>query len=475
MLWVGVLFYKKTNKMSDYFLGGRKLNSWVTSLSAQASDMSGWLLMGLPGYAYAAGMEAAWIAIGLAAGTYLNWKFIAKRLRKYTQIAGNSITLPDYFENRFKDNSKSLRLISAIIILVFFLIYTASGFVAGGKLFNTVFGIPYITALIIGVFVVVSYTFLGGFMAVCWTDLFQGMLMFFAIIIVPTVGINLVGGPSTAMNMWDQISPELLNPFTALDGTTLSFITIISGLAWGVGYLGQPHILIRFMAIRSADEIKKARIIAMVWVIISLTAAIFVGLVGMIYLQVPLKDAAMETVFMVMAKNIFPVVIAGIFLAAVLAAIMSTADSQLLVTASAISGDIYKAFFRKKASEKELLWVSRFTVIGVSIISFILALNPNSSVLKLVAYAWAGFGAAFGPAVLLSLFWKRMTRNGALAGIITGGITVIIWRNLTGGIYDLYEIVPGFLCALIAIVIVSLLDKEPSGEIIAEFDKATIE
>lgn len=470
MLLIGTFFYRRTNKMSDYLLGGRQLNSWVTSLSAQASDMSGWLLLGLPGYAYATGFEASWIAIGLALGTYLNWKFVAKRLRKYTQIAGNAITLPDYFENRFRDSSKVLRLISAIIILIFFLVYTASGFVAGGKLFNTVFGIPYMTALFIGVLVVVSYTFLGGFMAVCWTDFFQGMLMFFAILIIPITGMQLLGGSSATFDALKALNPELLNPFTATDGSALSAIAIISLMAWGIGYFGQPHILVRFMAIRSSNEVKQARLIAMIWVIISLGAAVLVGIVGRLYLTQPLEGAASETVFMVMAGQVFPSIIAGILLAAVLSAIMSTADSQLLVTSSAIAEDFYKAFLRKNADEKELLWVSRLTVVGVSIISFLLARDPNSSVLDLVSYAWAGFGAAFGPTIILSLFWKRMTRNGALAGIIAGGLTVIIWKQLQGGIFDLYEIVPGFICSLVAIVIFSLLSKEPSQEIINEFD-----
>lgn len=471
MLTIGTFFYRRTEDMSDYLLGGRKLNGWVVSLSAQASDMSGWLLLGLPGYAYLTGMEASWIAIGLATGTYLNWKFVAKRLRTYTHLAGDSITLPVYLENRFRDKSKLLRTISAVTILLFFLIYTASGFVAGGKLFNTVFGVSYTTALIIGVLVVVSYTFLGGFMAVCWTDFFQGMLMFFSILIVPIVAIQLMGGTNVTFETLRGLNQELLNPFTSVDGSPIGAIAVISLLAWGLGYFGQPHILVRFMAIRSADEIKQARIIAMVWVLLSLLGAVLVGTVGRVYLSEPLQGAATETVFMVMATKIFPSVIAGVFLAAVLSAIMSTADSQLLVTASAISEDIYKSFFKESAGERELVWVSRFTVVGVSIISFVLAMNPESSVLDLVSYAWAGFGAAFGPTILLSLFWKRMTRNGALAGILSGGIVVIVWKQLSGGIFDLYEIVPGFICSLLAIVLFSLLDKEPAQEVIDEFNQ----
>jgi len=471
MMTVGLIYYRKTESLSEYILGDRKLGSWVTALSAQASDMSGWLLMGLPGYAYASGMEAGWIALGLGVGTYFNWKIIAKRLRKYTQIAGDSITLSAYFQNRFKDPSPILRIVSALIILVFFLIYTASGLVAGGKLFSTVFGLPYIAALLLGSVVVIGYTFLGGFMAVCWTDFFQGMLMFFAILIVPVTCIQLLGGYGETIHQIRLFNPEFLNPFTALDGSGLSWIVILSSLAWGLGYFGQPHILARFMAIKSSDQIKKARIIAMVWVTLSLAAAVLVGVVGRVYLAQTLEGSATETVFMVMVNTTFPMIVAGILLAAILAAIMSTADSQLLVTASALTEDLYKVLFRKKASEKELVWVSRGAVILVAVIAFILALNPDSSVLTLVAYAWAGFGAGFGPVVVFSLFWKRMTRNGALAGMIVGGLTVIIWKQLQGGIFELYELVPGFILASVAILIVSLLDKEPGKEIIEEYEK----
>lgn len=471
MLAIGMLFFNRTQSTSDFFLGGRQLNGWVTSLSAQASDMSGWLLLGLPGYAYLSGMESIWIALGLGIGTYLNWKFIAKRLRVYTEISGNAITLSDYFENRFRDNTKILRVVSAFFILLFFLIYTASGFVAGGKLFNTVFGIPYFTALTIGVIVVISYTFLGGFMAVCWTDFIQGMLMFFAILIVPIVGMNLVGGPGITLDTLKSINVELLNPFTGVTGAKLSLLAIISLAAWGLGYFGQPHILVRFMAIRSSKEIKHARSVAMVWVVISLTAAIFVGMVGRAFLAKPIEGVASETVFMVMVNELFPAVLAGIFLSAILAAIMSTADSQLLVTSSAISEDFYKALFRPQASDKELLWVSRITVICVAVIAYLLAMNPDSSVLDLVSYAWAGFGAAFGPLVIFSLYWKRMTRNGALAGMVFGGVTVLIWKQLTGGIFELYEIVPGFIISMLAIVLFSILQKEPSKEVVEEFNQ----
>ena len=473
MLCIGWRFYSKTETHEDYFLAGRSLGSWVVSLSAQASDMSGWLLMGLPGYAYLSGMEASWIAIGLAIGTYLNWKLVAKRLRNYTEVAGNSITIPAFLKNRFRDDSNILRTLSAIFILIFFLIYTASGFVASGKLFSSVFGISYTLALVIGVVVVVSYTFMGGFFAVCWTDFFQGLLMFFAVLIVPTVGIIELGGIGPAVDKLNSLNIEMLNPFTTSDGNTITVISLVSLLAWGLGYFGQPHILTRFMAIKSSKDVKKSRTIAMIWVIISLAAAVLIGIVGRLYLTESLSKANSETVYILMVNKIFPTFIAGILISAILAAIMSTADSQLLVTSSAITEDFYKAVFKKSASDKELMWVSRATVIVVSIVAASFALSPQSSVLKLVEYAWAGFGATFGPIILFSLFWKRTTKNGAIAGILLGGLLTIIWKQLSGGIFDLYEIVPGFIASALAIFVVSLLDKSPSKEIEQEFEKVS--
>lgn len=469
MIAIGVLYYRKTENLADYILGGRKLNSWVTALSSQASDMSGWLLMGLPGYAYLAGMESIWIGVGLAAGTYLNWKFVAKKLRQYTQIAGDSITIPVYFENRFRDKSHALRIISSILILVFFLLYTSSGLVAGGKLFNTVFEIPYQQSLLIGVLVIISYTFLGGFMAVCWTDFFQGMLMVCAIVFVPLAALKGIGGYESTVSLIESIDPQLLNPWTALSGGS---IPLISNLAWGLGYFGMPHILVRFMAIESPDKIKQARIIAMVWVIISLFFAVAGGIIGRAYLYPEfLGEAGSETIFMVMVNNTFTPVIAGIFLAAILAAIMSTADSQLLVAASAFTEDIYRITVKKEAGEKELVWMGRFAVILISTIAYLIARDPNNSVMGLVSYAWAGFGAAFGPVVLFSLFWRKTTRNGALGGMIVGGLVVIVWKQLSGGIFDMYEIVPGFILSCITIYLLSILDKEgPAEEILKEFD-----
>ncbi|MCF7849511.1 MAG: sodium/proline symporter PutP, partial [Kiritimatiellales bacterium] len=444
MMGIGSYFYKRNESLSDYLLGDRQLNKWVASMSAQASDMSGWLLLGLPGYAYLQGMEACWIAAGLAAGTWLNWRFVARRLRSYTEIAGNSITLPDYFANRFHDRNRLLRVLSAVFILVFFLIYTASGFVAGAKLFESVFGLPYRGALLIGAAVIISYTVLGGFMAVSCTDFFQGWIMFCALITLPLLAIQATGGFSASTSAMRQVGPGFLDIFTNGKGEPLSGVAIVSLTAWGLGYFGQPHILTRFMAIRSADQIKPARRIAMAWVVISLTCAVFIGLMGRAYLPETLSKPDAEKIFMIPVAQLSHPIIGGILLAAVLAAIMSTADSQLLVTSSALTEDLYRVMIRPKASEKELVWVSRSMVVAVAAIACVIALKPGSSVLDLVAYAWAGFGATFGPLIIISLYWKRMTRNGAVAGVIGGGITVLVWRHLSGGMFDLYEIVPGF-------------------------------
>ncbi len=472
MLAIGSHFYKKNESLSDYLLGDRQLNKWVAAMSAQASDMSGWLLLGLPGYAYLQGLEAVWIALGLAVGTYLNWRFVARRLRRYTEIAGNAITLPDYFANRFHDTDRLLRTLSAVFILVFFLIYTASGFVAGAKLFESVFGLPYHSALIIGVVVIISYTALGGFMAVSWTDFFQGVIMFFAIIAVPLLAIHATGGFAESASAMRQVDAGFLDLFTNGKGEPLTAIAIASLAAWGLGYFGQPHILARFMAVRSADEIKPARKIAMTWVLISLACALLVGLLGRVYLPETLDSGDSEKIFMILVDRLTHPIVGGILLAAVLAAIMSTADSQLLVTSSALTEDLYRVIVRPNASEKELVWVSRSTVIGVAAIACAIALKPDRSVLDLVSYAWAGFGATFGPLVLMSLYWKRMTRNGAIAGILGGGITVLVWKQLDGGLFDLYEIVPGFAVSVCLIALFSLVDKSPGTNVLEQFAEA---
>lgn len=476
MLGIGYVAWKRTSNLSDYILGGRSLGSLPSALSAGASDMSGWLLLGLPGYAYVAGFEAAWIAIGLLVGTWLNWLFVASRLRTYSQAAGDSLTLPAYFENRFNDTSHILRVVCAFFILLFFLFYTSSGLVAGGKLFQTVFGLDYTTAVIVGTVAVVSYTFFGGFLAVSWTDVVQGLLMFAALLVVPAMAIHAVGGWDATMTAMETKNPELLSAFTGTDGKAIGTMAILSLLGWGLGYFGQPHILARFKAIRSEEHVPMARRIAVVWSGLGLFGALLVGFAAIGYFETPLEDG--ERAFMLLVDALFSPVIAGILLAAILAAIMSTADSQLLVSSSSLAEDFYKALFRKSASQTELVWIGRLAVVGIAIVACSLALNPDSKVLKLVSYAWAGFGAAFGPALILSLFWREMTRAGAIAGIVVGGVTVVIWGNLSGdflgveGLLDLYEIIPGFILSTIAVVVASKLGAAPHADTLAGFDSA---
>lgn len=471
MLGIGLYAYKNTSNSEDYFLGGRSLGPWPTALSAGASDMSGWLLLGLPGYAFAAGLESIWLAGGLLVGTWLNWLFCAKRLRTYSITAYNSLTLPGFLSVRFQDNSKLIQTISALFILLFFLFYTSSGLVAGGKLFETVFGLDYTYAVIIGTVCVVSYTLFGGFLAVAWTDLIQGLMMSAALIVVPLVAID--GGWTELSSTLTIKNPELLNIWTSVSGEPLSAIAIISLAAWGLGYFGQPHILARFKASRSNKDIKTARRIAVAWTLISMTGALLIGLVGISYVDSNLAGnlADPEKIFMVLVNAVFHPVVAGILLAAILAAIMSTADSQLLVSSSALAEDFYKKLFNKEATQQQIVNVGRFAVVAISILALILALNPKSSVLGLVSYAWAGFGAAFGPAILLSLFWRNMNRNGALAGIIVGGVTVVIWKQLSGGWFDVYEIVPGFILATISIIVVSLATGAPEEAVTESFDE----
>jgi sodium/proline symporter len=469
MLGIGIVAYKRTTNLSDYILGGRSLGPWTSAISAGASDMSGWLLLGLPGAAYVSGISASWIAVGLLIGTWLNWLIVARRLRLYSFKVSDALTLPEYFANRFRDKSQLLRVISAIFILLFFLFYTSSGLVAGGRLFETVFGYDYTLAVTIGTIAVISYTFFGGFLAVSWTDLIQGLMMAAALAIVPIIAFGDLGGTTGAAAALAAESEHMLAWFRdASTGEALTFIGIVSSLAWGLGYFGQPHILARFAAIRSDRDIPAARRIAVTWTAIALISSVAVGLLGVGFVQRDLADG--ETVFMVMVNLIFHPVIAGILLAAILAAIMSTADSQLLVSSSALTDDFYKAIFRKDASQTELVWVGRFAVIAIAIVAYLLALNPDATVLDLVAYAWAGFGAAFGPALIMSLYWRRMNKWGALAGIVTGGVTVVVWAELSGGIFDLYEIVPGVILAYIAIVVASLATEEPDLRVTADFD-----
>lgn len=488
MLGIGVYFYKKNENQTDYFLGGRNLNFWVTSMSAQASDMSGWLLMGLPGTAFLLtknlGMaEAVWTAAGLAVGTYLNWLFLAKRLRNYSEKSSNAITIPTFLENRFRDKTHLIRIISAIFIVIFFLIYTAAQFSAGAKLFNTVFGIDYTVALTIGALVIVSYTFLGGFSAVCWTDLIQGVLMFFAIILLPVFAVIKLGGSGATFDLAASLA-ELPNGFGFSEwtgiGSGLSLLSIISIAAWGLGYFGQPHILSRFMGIRRAQDIKPARRLAMIWVITTLAAAVILGVIGKAYISTvvsPDELAVMdgERIFIYMTQHLltgpFAAILAGILLTAILAAIMSTADSQLLVASSAVSEDIGRTIFSKRINDKNSILVSRISVIVIAVIAFIIASDPDSSVFDLVAYAWAGFGAAFGPAILMSLYWKRMNWQGTLAGIISGGLTVLVWRNFIKQYINVYELLPAFIVSAIFIILVSLITAKPDKVIEDEFDE----
>jgi sodium/proline symporter len=459
VLIIGVVAWRRTRNLRDYILGGRSLGEWVTALSAQASDMSGWLLLGLPGYAYLAGLESIWLLLGLFVGTYANWKFVAERLRRETERYCDSLTLPDYFEARFEDRSRALRIVSGICILVFFTFYTSSGLVAGGKLFESVFGMPYLWAVSAGGAAVVLYTFFGGFLAVSWTDFLQGSLMLLALAAVAVIGVQSSGGPIGLAASLHTANPELLNALTQVSGQPLGWIAIVSLLGWGLGYCGQPHILARFMAIRRPADIARSRFIAMSWVSVALVCGTLVGLAGIGLVSPPLQGADSEKVFMVLATTLFHPVVAGICLAGILAAVMSTADSQLLVASSAVAEDFYRGLWRRDAGQHEMLWVGRLAVVGIALVAFYLARDPDSKVLELVAYAWAGFGASFGPSILLSLYWKGMTRNGALAGIIAGGLTVIVWKQLSGGLFDLYEIVPGVLVSAAAIVIVSILGR----------------
>lgn len=463
VLALGFIAWKRTSTLKDYILGGRSLGSWVTALSAQASDMSGWLLMGLPGLAYVAGLEAGWMVLGLLAGTYLNWKLVANRLRRRTEALDDSLTLPDYFERRFRDGSRALRLIAGVFILVFFVLYTSSGFVAGGKLFESLFGLDYRWAVFWGTMSVLVYTFIGGFLAVSWADVLQGSLMFLALVIVAALGWWTLGGPGGISHTLNAVNAELLNPFTSADGQALGWIGIVSLLAWGLGYCGQPHILARFMAIRDADQMPTARRVAVGWQTVVLFAALLVGLTGLGVLDQPLGGADREKVFIFMSIEKLPPVLAGICLSGILAAVMSTAAAQLLVASSAFAEDFYKGLFRRQAGGAELLWVGRLAVLGIAVIAFLIALNPESQVLDLVGWAWAGFGATFGPAVLLSLYWNGMTRNGALAGMIAGGVTVIVWPQLAdrGGVFALYEMVPGFAASLLVTLLVSRFNGSP--------------
>ncbi|WOH37527.1 sodium/proline symporter PutP [Thalassotalea fonticola] len=474
MIAIGLYAFKKsTDDVSGYMLGGRSLSPSVTALSAGASDMSGWILMGLPGAMYITGLSSMWIAVGLVIGAYANYRIVAPRLRTYTELANDSITLPDFFENRFKDDKRFLRIVSSIVIIIFFTLYTSSGIVAGGKLFESSFGLNYEIGLYVTAGVVVCYTMFGGFLAVSLTDFVQGCIMFIALILVPVVVIFNVGGLAEVQQSIESINPDLFNMFSGV-----STIAIISAMAWGLGYFGQPHIIVRFMAIRSVEDLPVARRIGMNWMIVSICGAMATGFAGIAYVAktgTPLSDP--ETIFILLSQVLFHPLIAGFLLAAILAAIMSTISSQLLVTSSSLTGDIYKTFLNKDASEKQLVMIGRLSVLLVAIIAVFLAYDRNSTILSLVSNAWAGFGAAFGPLVILSLYWKRMNKQGALAGMLVGAFTVLFWiyapitmngQNLSAWIY---EIVPGFILSTVAIVVVSNMTEQPDDEIQGAFAK----
>ncbi|WP_127959582.1 sodium/proline symporter PutP [Serratia microhaemolytica] len=473
MILIGLLAYRATKNFDDYILGGRRLGSVVTALSAGASDMSGWLLMGLPGAIFLAGISESWIAIGLTIGAYFNWKLVAGRLRVHTEVNHNALTLPDYFTSRFEDNSKLLRVISALVILLFFTVYCASGVVAGARLFESTFGISYQTALWAGAAATILYTFIGGFLAVSWTDTVQASLMIFALILTPIMVILSLGGIDSSIEVIMAQNPANLDMMKGLN-----WIAIVSLMGWGLGYFGQPHILARFMAADSHHTIRRARSISMTWMVLCLAGTIAVGFFGIAYFANHSDQAANvtqngERVFIELAMLLFNPWMAGVLLSAILAAVMSTLSCQLLVCSSAITEDLYKAFLRKGASQRELVWVGRVMVLVVALIAITLAADPENRVLGLVSYAWAGFGAAFGPVVLISVLWPRMTRNGALAGMLVGAATVIIWKQ--NGWLGLYEIIPGFLLASIAIILVSLFDKPPSVNITQRFKQAETE
>lgn len=474
MLGIGLYAWRKsTSDVSEYMLGGRQLGPAVTALSAGASDMSGWLMMGLPGAMYVSGFPAAWIGVGLFAGALANYLIVAPRLRVYTEAANDAITIPDYFGERFADSGHLLRVVSSLIIVIFFTLYTSSGMVAGGKLFDSAFGVDYRWGLWITASVVMAYTLFGGFLAVSLTDFVQGCIVFLALVIIPIVALIGVGGPVSAAETLNGIDPQLMNLFS---GVTL--LGLISSLAWGLGYFGQPHIIVRFMAIRSVKDIPAARNIGMTWMGVSMIGTLATGIIGLVYATqngVTVEDP--ETILIVLSEVLFHPLVLGFLLAAILAAIMSTVSSQLLVSSSSLTEDFYRIFVRRDASQKELVLVGRLSVLAVSLAAIGLAYDPESNVLNLVSNAWAGFGAAFGPLVILSLMWRRMTRNGALAGMFVGAVTVLFWIYVPvlpeGKALSsvLYEIVPGFILSFIAIIVVSLLDKEPPAQTTATFDK----
>lgn len=490
VVWIGVIFSKRNKNTEDFYLGGRKLGPFVTAMSAEASDMSSWLLMGLPGVALVSGLaDASWTAIGLAAGTYINWLIVAKRLRIYTHMSNNSATIPAFFSNRYRDEKRILSVIAAIVIVIFFVPYTASGFAACGKLFNSLFGIDYFTAMILSALVIVVYTTLGGFLAASTSDFIQSMVMTLAIFVVIIYGVSSVGGMEVVMDNAASL-PGYFSFTSAYDAAAdasrpYGWLNIISTLAWGLGYFGMPHILLRFMAIEKPEKIKLSRRVASIWVVISMTVSIFIGIVGNAMVKngiiTDLEDSEriiIKIAGLISEHGILAAIVAGVILAGILAATMSTADSQLLAAASGVSQNIVKEVLVKDLSEKASMVIARLTLVVISVIGVMIASNPESSVFAIVSFAWAGFGATFGPVMLAALFWKRSNWKGALAGMLSGAVTVFPWKFMVrpmGGAWDIYELLPAFLVSLVFIVVVSLLTEKPSEEVTAEFEQVAAE
>ena len=495
VIGIGLAFAKRANQSSeDYFLGGRTLGPWVTAMSAEASDMSGWLLMGLPGVAYWCGIaDAAWTAIGLAAGTYINWLITSKRLRRYSEKAGNAITLPEFFSNRFHEEKKVIMTIAALFILIFFTVYAASCLVTCGKLFSTLFGFDYVPMMIVGAVFVLVYTIIGGFLAESASDFMQAIVMIAALIVIVATGTATAGGLDAVitnvrsipgfLDFFGIATPVLENGVQQTangapvfgEAGTYSILSILSCLAWGLGYFGVPQVLLRFMAIRKEEELKMSRRIATVWVVISLFISVFIGVIGRsLYPTALTTEVSSENVFILLATNLLPPVLAGLVMAGILAATISSSDSYLLIAASAFSKNIYQGLLHKKASDKEVLWISRLTLLLITVIAIVIALDENSVIFTIVSFAWAGFGATFGPLMLFSLFWKRINRAGAIAGMLSGGAMVFIWKLLVrpiGGVWDVYELLPAFIFSCLCIVVVSLLTNAPSEEMNREFEE----
>lgn len=499
VIGIGIYFAKRSNQSSeDYFLGGRSLGPWVTAMSAEASDMSGWLLMGLPGVAYWCGLsDAAWTSIGLALGTYINWLLVAKRLRRYSAVAGDAITLPDFFSNRFHEKKKVIMTLSALFILIFFTVYASSCFVTCGKLFSTLFGASYQSMMIAGALFVVIYTFLGGFLAESASDFMQAVVMIFALTVILITGTLAAGGLQAVVDNAKNIPGfftffGIASPSVDASGVqqvangapvfgeagSYGFLTIISTLSWGLGYFGMPQVLLRFMAIRKTDELVRARRIATVWVVISLAAAVLIGLMGraMFPVHETLNTASgAENVFIVLSRHLLPPLLAGLVMAGILAATISSSDSYLLIAASAVSLNIFKGILKKDASDKQVMTMSRIILLLIAVAGVVIAMDENSVIFTIVSFAWAGFGAVFGPIMLFSLFWKRTTQAGAVAGMVTGGVMVFLWKLVLkplGGVFGIYELFPAFVLSCLVILVVSLLTPAPSAQIQQEFDLA---